>query len=40
MKIELKPNIFIEGFDDIALWNRKLCYLGQVSEKDVELLSR
>ena len=38
MKTELRPGIFIEGFDDVALWNRKLCYLGQVSEKDVELL--
>lgn len=37
-KTELKPGIFIEGFDDIALWNQKICYLGQVSEKDIELL--
>lgn len=37
-KIELKNKTFIEGFDDIALWNQKICYLGQVSEKDIELL--
>lgn len=37
-KIELKKDIFIEGFDDIDLWNKKLCYLGQISEKNIKII--
>lgn len=40
MKVNLKDNIWIEGFDNISTWNTKLCYFGQVSEKQIEVIWR
>jgi len=37
-KVNLKDNIWIEGFDDMALWNQKLCYLGQMLENNILII--